>query len=168
VDDLTVRPATAADDAALRGLDAIAWDPGTGFPSVQAQQRPAFFSADDDPAHTLVADRGGTVVGYVRTRPPTPLPENAHVWGIEGFAVHPAERGRGTGAMLLDALARQAAAAGIRKLSLRVLATNERAQRVYARAGYEVEGVLRGEFVIAGQAVDDVLMARRVAGSDPA
>jgi ribosomal protein S18 acetylase RimI-like enzyme len=168
VDDLTVRPATTADDAALRALDATAWDPGTGFPSVQAQQRPTFFSADDDPARTLVAERGGTLVGYVRTRPPTPLPENAHVWGIEGFAVLPAERGRGTGAALLEALARQAAAAGVRKLSLRVLSTNERAQRLYARAGYEVEGVLRGEFVVDGHVVDDVLMARRVAGSDPA
>ncbi len=168
MDDLTVRPATTADDAALRALDATAWDPGTGFPSVQAQQRPTFFSADDDPARTLVAERGGTLVGYVRTRPPTPLPENAHVWGIEGFAVLPAERGRGTGAALLEALARQAAAAGVRKLSLRVLSTNERAQRLYARAGYEVEGVLRGEFVVDGHVVDDVLMARRVAGSDPA
>jgi ribosomal protein S18 acetylase RimI-like enzyme len=168
VDDLTVRPATAADDAALRALDATAWDPGTGFPSVQAQRRPTFFSADDDPARTLVAVRDGVLVGYVRTRPPTPLPENAHVWGIEGFAVLPAERGRGTGAMLLDALARHAAAAGIAKLSLRVLSTNQRAQRLYARAGYEVEGVLLGEFVVDGHGVDDVLMARRLAGSDPA
>jgi RimJ/RimL family protein N-acetyltransferase len=90
------------------------------------------------------------------------------VWGIEGFAVLPAERGRGTGALLLDALAQQAAAAGVRKLSLRVLATNERAQRLYARAGYVGEGVLHGEFVVDGQVVDDVLMARHLAGSDPA
>jgi ribosomal protein S18 acetylase RimI-like enzyme len=165
VDDLRLRPATTADDAALRAVDAVAWDPGTGFPSVQAQHRPTFFAADDDPARTLVAERDGALVGYVRTRPPTPLPEHTHVWGIEGFAVLPGERGRGTGAALLDALAQQAEGAGVRKLSLRVLSTNERAQRLYARAGYEVEGVLCGEFVVDGHLVDDVLMARHLAGS---
>jgi RimJ/RimL family protein N-acetyltransferase len=49
-------------------------------------------------------------------------------------------------------------------VSLRVLATNPRARRVYERAGFSVEGVLREEFVLDGAFVDDVLMARRVPG----
>jgi ribosomal protein S18 acetylase RimI-like enzyme len=162
VDDLTVRPATRDDDEALHALDGTSWDPGTGFPSVQASDRPTFFSVHDDPARTLVAVRGGRLVGYVRTRPPTPLPENAHVWGIEGFAVLPAERGRGVGTALLQALVGHAQQAGARKLSLRVLSTNTRAQAVYERAGFTVEGVLREEFVVDGELVDDVLMARHL------
>jgi RimJ/RimL family protein N-acetyltransferase len=45
-------------------------------------------------------------------------------------------------------------------MSLRVLATNHAAIRAYRSAGFDVEGVLVGEFVVDGQAVDDVLMAR--------
>jgi RimJ/RimL family protein N-acetyltransferase len=40
-----------------------------------------------------------------------------------------------------------------------VLSTNPTAQRLYARCGFVVEGVLRGEFVLDDREVDDVLMA---------
>jgi RimJ/RimL family protein N-acetyltransferase len=41
-----------------------------------------------------------------------------------------------------------------------VLETNTRARRLYEAAGFEVEGVLRDEFLLAGRYVDDLLMAR--------
>ena len=41
---------------------------------------------------------------------------------------------------------------------------NPGARRLYERAGFVVEGVLRGEFVLDGVPVDDVLMARYLAG----
>ena len=147
----------------MLALEAICWDPGTGFPSVLERERDTFFGAHDDPSRTLVAERDGRLVGYARTVAPTPLPENAHVWTVEGFAVHPAERGHGLAPTLLEAVLAQAAQAGVHKVSLRVLATNPRARRVYERAGFTVEGVLRDEFVLDGVFVDDVLMARRVA-----
>jgi RimJ/RimL family protein N-acetyltransferase len=153
---LTVRPATPDDDAALLALDA--GEPGTGFPSVFTRSRTTFFGSSAR-ADTLVADSDGVVVGYVSLTHPTPLPENAHVSALEGFTVAPAWRGRGVGAALLDAAVDEARRRGARKLSLRVLATNERARRRYAAAGFVVEGVLRDEFVIDGRTVDDVLMA---------
>jgi RimJ/RimL family protein N-acetyltransferase len=48
---------------------------------------------------------------------------------------------------------------GARKLSLRVLATNPGARRLYERCGFVVEGVLREEFLLDEVFVDDVLMA---------
>ena len=42
---------------------------------------------------------------------------------------------------------------------VRVLAHNEAAVRLYEQAGFVVEGVLRGEFFLDGQYVDDTLMA---------
>jgi RimJ/RimL family protein N-acetyltransferase len=48
-------------------------------------------------------------------------------------------------------------------MTLRVFAPNARARRLYERLGFEVEGVLRGEFRVAdGTLVDDVLMAREL------
>jgi GNAT superfamily N-acetyltransferase len=52
------------------------------------------------------------------------------------IAVEAHARGAGTGDALLDALAKAAAAAGHRELSLRVSARNP-AARLYERAGYE-------------------------------
>ena len=40
------------------------------------------------------------------------------------------------------------------------MATNPSARRLYEFCGFRVEGVLRGEFLIGGVLVDDVLMAR--------
>ena len=76
------------------------------------------------------------------------------------LAVDPAARGRGIGEMLLEAAVAEAARRGARKLTLRVLAGNAPARRLYEWAGFTVEGVLKDEFLIEGRYVDDVLMAR--------
>ncbi len=154
---LTVRAATPDDDATLLALDT--GEAGTGFPSVFARERSSFFGSAEA-ADTLVAEVDGSVVGYLTLTHPTRLPENAHVWSIEGFTVRPDWRGRGVARALLDEAGREAARRGGRKLSLRVLSTNPRARAAYEAAGFEVEGVLREEFVIEGESVDDVLMAR--------
>jgi RimJ/RimL family protein N-acetyltransferase len=43
-----------------------------------------------------------------------------------------------------------------------VLGTNEPAIRLYDRLGFEREGVLRGEFFINGDYIDDLLMAKHL------
>jgi ribosomal protein S18 acetylase RimI-like enzyme len=98
-------------------------------------------------------------------QPPTPLPENAHVSGITGLAVAPGARGRGVASALLAAAGQHARERGARKLSLRVLSTNDAALRLYERLGFRREGTLREEFLIDGRYVDDVLMARHLDGS---
>ena len=115
-----------------------------------------------DPDDVLVAELDGAVVGYLTLARPTPLASNAHVWQIQGLAVHPDAQGRGVARALLRSGAEEAGRRGGRRLTLRVLGTNDAAQRLYASEGYAVEGVLRGEFLLDGQEVDDVLMARRL------
>jgi RimJ/RimL family protein N-acetyltransferase len=63
---------------------------------------------------------------------------------------------------LVEAAVTHAAGRGARKVTLRVLGPNEGARRLYERCGFVVEGVLRGEFELAGRLVDDVLMAYRL------
>ncbi len=81
---------------------------------------------------------------------------------IRGLAVDPAYQGKGIGGTLVDAAIAEATARGAVKLSLRVLSTNEGARRLYARAGFETEGVLVDEFFLDGRDVDDHLLARRL------
>jgi ribosomal protein S18 acetylase RimI-like enzyme len=157
-----VRPARTADQAALTELDAIAWTAESGFPSVTGARDGTFFNPDNPPEAHLVAELGGRVVGYIRLKPPTRLPENAHVIQVQGIAVHPGARGLGAGASLLGAAEEHLRERGIRKLTLRVLSTNETAIRLYERQGFAREGVLREEFWINGRYVDDVMMAKRL------
>ena len=163
---VAVRVARTGDEASLTRLDAAAWTPAAGFPSVAEWVNDPFFTffTDDSPpeAH-LVAELDGVLAGYIRVKPVTPLRENAHVLGIVGLAVAPGDRRRGVASALLAAAEQLARARGARKLSLRVLSTNEAAMRLYERHGFQREGTLRDEFWIGGQFVDDVLMAKHLA-----
>ena len=163
---VAVRAARPEDEDALTRLDAAAWTPASGFPSVAERVNDPFFTffTDDSPpqAH-LVAELDGRLAGYIRIKPVTPLRENAHVLGIVGLAVAPGDRRRGVASALLAAAEQHARARGARKLSLRVLSTNGSAMRLYERHGFEREGTLRDEFRIGGRFVDDVLMTKHLA-----
>lgn len=112
-----------------------------------------------------MAEVNGTVAGYIWVKPVSPLPENAHVAGIAGLAVAPDARDRGVASALLAAAEKHARASGARKLSLRVLSTNETALRLYERCGFRREGTLREKFLVQGRYVDDVLMTKHVAST---
>lgn len=165
MDDVTIRGAVPGDDPALAALDHRAWSQDGAVTKRPAAKR-AFFGAGHTPDQFLVAvpgeaaPSGGRIAGFIRIVPPTPLPSNAHVRQIQGLAVEPALRGRGIGRALLGAACERAATEGARRITLRVLASNEPARRLYAAAGFAVEGVLPGEFRIAGRYVDDILMGR--------
>lgn len=164
-DRLVIRVARAADEEALTRVDAAAWTPASGFPSVIERVGDpffTFFTNDSPPGTHLVAEAGGRVLGYIRVRPVTGLRENAHVLGIAGLAVAPGSRGRGVATALLAAAERFARERGGSKLSLRVLSTNEPALRLYERAGFRREGTLRAEFCIQGSYVDDIIMAKQL------
>ena len=163
---VAVRIARPGDEAALTRLDAAAWTPASGFPSVAERVNDPFFTffTDDSPpeAH-LVAELDGRLAGYIRVKPATTLRENAHVLGIVGLAVGPGDRRQGVGSALLAVAEQHARVRGARKLSLRVLGTNETALRLYERHGFRREGTLRDEFLIEGRFVDDVLMTKHLA-----
>ncbi|MGI8973873.1 MAG: GNAT family N-acetyltransferase [Gaiella sp.] len=158
---LRIRFATPEDDAVLAAIDEATWSPAIS-PAPAHPAEEGFFRPGIDPEDTLVAIRAETVVGYLLLGPPTPLQASAHVQMVRGLAVDPDAQRAGVGRALLDAAVEEASARGARKLSLRVLGSNGGARLLYETSGFEVEGVLRGEFQLDGRDVDDVLMARRL------
>ena len=60
--------------------------------------------------------------------------------------------------MLVLAALEEARRRGARSVTLRILAPNGAARRLYERCGFHVQGVLREEFLLRGRYVDDVLM----------
>ena len=71
---MAVRVARPEDEAGLARLDAAAWTPASGFPSVAERVNDPFFTffTDDSPpeAH-LVAELDGRLAGYIRVKPAT-------------------------------------------------------------------------------------------------
>ena len=157
---VTIRWAAPADEVRLVEIDEKTWSPLVSPSPPPAE--PAFFRPHVEPADTLVAELDGRVVGYALIGTPTPLPASVRVQMIRGLAVDPAYQGQGVGRTLIDAAIAEATARGAVKLSLRVLSTNEGARRLYASAGFEVEGKLADEFFLDGRSVDDHLLARRL------
>jgi ribosomal protein S18 acetylase RimI-like enzyme len=146
-----IRPARADDEPALRALDRAVWSPQvTPGP---LSDRP--FPLDD----VLVFDAAGEVAGYVALGAPTGLESNSHVVLVRGLAVAPSHQRRGIGRALLAAAEATARERGARRLTLRVLGPNTGARALYEAYGFVVEGVQRGEFLLDGRYVDDVLMA---------
>ncbi|MGK5558104.1 N-acetyltransferase family protein [Actinomadura kijaniata] len=159
VSDLQIRWATPADDAALAELDARTWSTVSAVAPRPEPGEP-FFGEKTRPESILVAERDGRVVGYAKLAAPYPFPSGAHVRSIHGLAVDPGERGRGIGRALMEAACDRAREQGARRITLRVLGGNDPARRLYESLGFNVEGVLPGEFFLDGRYADDVLMGR--------
>ena len=158
---LRVRPAQPGDDAALLAVDAETWGPHSSPVAPPAPgERPTFFTTERPPEGFLVAVLEGVVVGFVALHAVPPTPSHDHVLRIDGLGVLPSAQGRGAGRALVEAAVDRARSAGAAKVTLAVLGSNGSARRLYERCGFEVEGVLRGEYRLSGVEVDDVLMAR--------
>lgn len=155
---LTVRRARPEDAEALLAIDRATWST-LSSPAAEPSIGP-FFDNRTFPENVVVAEVDRRPVGWGKIEHPTSLPSSGHVWHVTGLAVDPEFEGRGAGRALMEALIELARERGGRRITLRVFAPNERARRLYERLGFEVEGVLRGEFMIGkGEYVDDVFMA---------
>lgn len=121
-----------------------------------------FFDERHVPEDYLVAELDGRVIGYIRLALSTSLACNAHVRQIQGLAVLDEGRGRGVGRALVRAAVEEARRQGARRVTLRVLAHNTPARKLYESEGFVLEGVLPEEFLLDGEYVDDVFMGRTV------
>ncbi len=167
MDALDVRPARPDDGPRLSQIDAATWSPSVSPAPVPDDVATRPFFSDTTPLEdVLVAVLADRPVGYLRLGPPTPVPSNAHVLMVLGFAVDPEIQGRGVGRRLLDGAKAEARARGAAKLRLNVLGHNDTARLLYAKAGFHVEGVLHQEFVIGGAPIDDLLLACALDGDD--
>jgi ribosomal protein S18 acetylase RimI-like enzyme len=155
---MDIRGARLQDDEALATLDMATWSAHVS-PAPAREPGSPFFNDRSQPENVLVAETDGVAAGYVMLHQSIPLQSHHHVLEVNGLAVDPSRQGRGIGRALMEEAKREARRKGARKLSLRVLAPNVTARRLYESCGFTVEGVLAGEFVLDGQVVDDVLMA---------
>jgi ribosomal protein S18 acetylase RimI-like enzyme len=83
-----------------------------------------------------------------------------HIGHVIGMMVRAEARGRGIGALLVEACIAEARHAGLELLTLTVTAGNQGAVRLYERHGFTGYGTLRHALKIGGEYHDKLHMAR--------
>ncbi len=126
----SVRPMTPEDIPAVAAMERVAftdpWSVNAFHEELAAAGR-----------RYLVVEEGEAIVGYGGL---LVVGEDTH---IVTLAVAPGDRGRGLGTRLMVALVEEALAAGSSHLTLEVRVSNETAQRLYRRFGFETVGLRR-------------------------
>ncbi|MDR6292402.1 ribosomal-protein-alanine N-acetyltransferase [Inquilinus ginsengisoli] len=82
---------------------------------------------------------------------------------ILSISLLPAQRRRGGGRLLLDALVARCAAAGAAALFLEVAVDNAAALALYRRAGFQEAGRRKGYYKVGDAAVDALVMRQELA-----
>jgi RimJ/RimL family protein N-acetyltransferase len=133
-------------------------------PPVDVEARADAFRAmieSGESAAVWVLEDDGRIVGQTVTQ------ERARGVFSLGMAILPEARGRGGGRMLLERVVEHARSTGAHKVELEVWPDNARAVALYARAGFEIEGLRRRHYRRRdGSLRSSLIMARLLAGEE--
>lgn len=139
LDDVPVHRASAADAALAAPLFAL-YRQFYGRPHDEAVAQ-AFLRArlERGESVVLLAGPASAPIGFCQLYPGFSSIAAAPAWVLGDLFVHPAARGRGVAAVLMDAAEVLAREAGAAHLALETARDNTVAQRLYERHGYRVE-----------------------------
>lgn len=121
------------------------------------EERRTLAAADGRQSAFFVAEVSGRLSGLI-TLARGRWAKDAHVAEF-GMSCLPECRGVGLGTALLVRGLQWARSVGVRKLTLEVFATNDRAIGLYRKMGFAEEARLKGQYLIDGEPVDEILMA---------
>jgi len=149
---LVIRPALAGDAAAMADVFIRAWQ--QAYPDVvpdavlraldhdQTARWLAELIARRTEGSTDVGERSGRVIGFIRYGTQPGEGQTGYVFGLY---VDPGAAGQGVGRTLLRHAEQRLAEDGCDTVALHVFEANERARRMYTRAGFRPDGSTRIE-----------------------
>jgi ribosomal protein S18 acetylase RimI-like enzyme len=173
---LTIRPAVPADASVLAAVAAatfpLACPPHTTeeakaafISTVLSEERFAEYLADDRRRLLVAEDAEGTVIGYTMVNLGDPADDDVSrairirpTAELSKCYVLPGHHGEGVAGRLMAESAAGASAAGAEGMWLGVNEENARAQRFYAKHGFERVGAKR--FLVGDRYEDDWVMER--------
>jgi ribosomal protein S18 acetylase RimI-like enzyme len=143
---MLIRPAEARDDDAIWAILEPVFRAGETYPIPRDVPRAEALAYWRTPGHTVfVAEAGGQIVGtyYLRANNKG---GGAHVANC-GYIVAPAASGRGVARAMCAHSLIEARARGFTAMQFNfVIASNERAVRLWQASGFEIVGTLPGAF----------------------
>lgn len=105
---------------------------------------------------TLICRSSGRVVGVLTVQ--RGIHKKSRHTALLGIAITRGNRHKGLGTRMIELALEWARNAGIKKVNLEVFSSNVNAIRTYRKIGFHSEGSKKGQFIIDGEYVDDVLM----------
>ena len=134
----SIRNATAADLDALVRLLGVLFSIEADFRADPARQRRGLEQMLEDPERraVLVAERDGAVIGMATAQLVISTAEGAPSAVVEDVVIEVAERGRGAGRALLEAIEAWARSRGATRMQLLADRENVAALRFYERMGW--------------------------------
>ncbi|MFE1630606.1 GNAT family N-acetyltransferase [Brevibacillus reuszeri] len=163
----TIRSASIADAGELSALrvqidgetENMDREPGEAFIDVPGFERIILTDTESPRNLFLVAVVHNRIVGFSRCEGIN-LKRFAHKVEF-GVCVLKEFWGHGIGKNLLKQSIKWADAAGIKKMTLSVVETNEKAIDLYKRLGFEIEGILKNDRILAdGNYYNAIIMGR--------
>jgi RimJ/RimL family protein N-acetyltransferase len=163
---IVIRRATATDfETYIRNFNEVAREEiYLGTERVSDDQKKRILDGMKNPKFlTIVAEyqegKGGKkLVGNLTLSAQRNLKKMKHV-RVLAMLIIDGYREKGVGSALMDyAISWAKKNKEIEKISLSVFSTNERAINLYKKFGFEVEGILRKQFILKGKYVDDIEM----------
>jgi L-phenylalanine/L-methionine N-acetyltransferase len=165
-DSIYIRAAEPVDAAALSALIGSegVFEGTSQLPLMPVASRVERYSKTDPAGLLIVAcaqqEGAEKIIGMLGLHVVQPGLRRAHVRGL-GIAIDAAWQGQGVGQRLMSAALHWADNwAGILRIELTVLSSNQRAIALYERHGFVVEGTMRAHILWNGQLVDTLAMAR--------
>jgi RimJ/RimL family protein N-acetyltransferase len=131
------------------------------LPTLEMERRWIAMHAEQRNSVLLVAWDGEGAVAGILNADGYAHPQTAHAAKI-GMSVRADLRGKGIGTRLLDGLFSWARSAGLHRIELEVVASNEGAIRLYQRTGFKEEGRKQSAVRVDERFLDLVLMAKRI------
>jgi len=154
---IEIRYSTKADLPGLFAIDQRIWTTENSPGPILARTL-SDYASNYPVGSQLVAVADQQVLGMISWNPLPPFTSARYTWDI-GIGVSPDAQHQGVGHRLMTELKSEAKRHGIHRIELRVLSTNTVARQFYAQQGFQVEGVNRDAFFLAGKFVDDYGLA---------
>jgi ribosomal protein S18 acetylase RimI-like enzyme len=153
---VTIRSIQNTDYPEMMKIDQLVFN-STTTPATMRQKTLEEYSRHYSPDRVFIAELEGKVAGYIGYDNPTGLASNNHVMEIY-IAVHPDYQKMGVGRELTNFIISWGKQNGYKKISLRVLSSNQKAIAFYHKLGFLEQGRLVNEFILDGNYVDDIMM----------
>lgn len=128
----------------------------------EMMDKPSFRPIYDDLSDKkllYVFEKNGQQVGMFKLIPLTY--RCSHIAYLGGLAIHPDFGGKGYGSAMMQAIIKYGQQLGLKRIELSVASINYKARHMYAKAGFEEEGVLRNYTYLQSENkyLDEVLMS---------
>lgn len=157
--EIIIKNASEHDIEQLDELEAISWD---DFSAPEPPPINPFKNQRLKVENTLIAVNNGQVIGYASIGLRTPISTNKHVCKLRSIIVHPNFRRNGVALKIMKQILLFAKQRKFTKITLTVLSSNNAAIELYKSCDFQIEGRMKGEFIINDKYVDDLTFSRRL------